>query len=88
MSKIDAVRLAEIELGASIFGKVLSIRVFEVLLILVGWTICGRNICEESESRNSFVGACSSYFKRSTLTSRISKTDLFSSEILSSKILE
>ena len=40
------------------FEKMLSIRVLEVVLILVGWTICDRNICEESESKNSFVDAC------------------------------
>ena len=40
------------------FEKMLSIRVLEVVLILVGWTICGRNICEESKSKNSFAGAC------------------------------
>ena len=70
------------------FEKILSIRILEVVLILVGWKICGRNICEESESKNSFVGACLSYFKRSTLKSPRRKTDLFSSEILSGKVFK
>ena len=76
-SEIDEVRLPEAELGVWIYEKVLSIRVLEVLLILVGWIICGRNICEESESKNSFVGACLSYFKRSTLKSPRRKTFIF-----------
>ena len=57
-SEIDEVRLPETELGVWMFEKMLSIRVLEVVLILVGWTICGRNICEESKSKNSFAGAC------------------------------
>ena len=57
-SEIDEVRLPETELGVWMFEKMLSIRVLEVVLILVGWTICDRNICEESESKNSFVDAC------------------------------
>ena len=40
------------------------IRLSEVVLILVDWTICGRNICKKSESKNSFVGACLLYFKK------------------------
>ena len=66
----------------------MNIRVLKVVLILVGWTICGRKIREESESKNSFVDACLSYFKRSTLKSPRRKTDLFSLEILSSKIFK
>ena len=60
-SEIYVVGLLDIELGVWIFEKILSIRVLEQVLILVGWNICRRNKCEENESRNSFVGACLSY---------------------------
>ena len=45
--------------------------------MLFGWTIFGRNICEESESKNSFVGAHLSYFKRLKLNSPRRKRGLF-----------
>ena len=52
----NEVRLPEIELRVWVLEKILSVRVLKVVLILVGCTICGRNICEESESKNSFIG--------------------------------
>ena len=57
-------------------------------MILVGWTVCRRNIWEEIEYKNSFVGASVSYFKRSTLKSPRRKTDSFSLEIYQAKYLD
>ena len=46
---------------------ILSIIVFQLEVILVGWIMYGRNIDEARESKNSLVGECCSYFERSTL---------------------
>ena len=49
---------------------------------LVGCKIYGKYIWEESESINSFVPACLSYFNKSTLKSPSRKTFLFSFKTL------
>ena len=46
------------------FEKILSIKVVELALILVVWIIFVRNMREESDSKNSFVGACLPFFER------------------------
>ena len=38
-----------------VLEKILSINVLLESLILVGYVICGKNKCEDKESRNSFV---------------------------------
>ena len=55
-SEIGEVRLPEIECGVWIFEKTLSIKVLEAVLILVSWTIYGRNICQANGSKNSVAG--------------------------------
>ena len=42
--------------------------VFEWEVILVGWTIWGKNILDDRELRNSFVALCCSYFNKSKLS--------------------
>jgi hypothetical protein len=44
--------------------KMLSMRVAEVLEILVGLLIIGKSDCEKLISMNSLVGACVSEFRR------------------------
>ena len=84
-SKTVTVRLTEIESGPRILENMLSISVLELHVTLVGCIMCGKNIWEERESRNSLVGAWWSYLRRSTLKSPSGKIDLLSFEILSSK---
>ena len=48
--------------------------VWEWPVTLTECKIYGENISEESESRNSFVPACLSYFYKSSLTSPRRKT--------------
>ena len=47
--------------------EILPVRVFEWEVILVGWTIWGKNILDDMESRNSFVALCLSYANKSRL---------------------
>ena len=54
-----AVRLPDILFGSITFENILSIRVLERLVILVGCKIKGINELEARESRNSFVWLCS-----------------------------
>ena len=56
-----AVRLPDIILVEIMLEKILSIIVFELEVILVGW-MYGRNIDEARESKNSLVGEWFSYF--------------------------
>ena len=55
-----AVKLFNIMSGSITFGNILSIRVLEWLVILVGCTIKGMNELEVRESKNSLVSLCSS----------------------------
>ena len=54
-SDIGKVILPNTILGNIAFENVLSIRVLELLLTLVRWSIWGKNKWENGESRNSFV---------------------------------
>ena len=56
-----AVRLPDIILVEIMLEKILSIIVFELEVILVGW-MYGRNIDEARESKNSLVREWFSYF--------------------------
>ena len=55
-----AVKLFNIMSGSITFGNILSIRVLEWLVILVGCAIKGMNELEVRESKNSLVSLCSS----------------------------
>ena len=70
------VRFPETEFGPRILEKMLSISVLELLELLVTLVgcMCGKNIWEERESRNSLIGAWWSYFSRSTLKSLSKKS--------------
>ena len=50
-----AVKLPDTMSGSKIFENILSIRVLEWLVILVGCKIKGMNELETRESKNSFV---------------------------------
>ena len=54
-----AVKLPYIVSGSITFGNILSIRVLEWLVILVGCKIKGINELDSRESKNSFVLLCS-----------------------------
>ena len=54
-----AVKLPDIMSGSITFENILSMRVLEWLVILVGCTIKGINESEARESKNSFVWLCS-----------------------------
>ena len=58
-SEMVAVKLPDIMSGSITFENVLSIRVLEWLVILVGCKIKGINELEARESKNSFVWLCS-----------------------------
>ena len=58
-SEIVAVKLPDIMSGSITFKNILSIRVLEWLVILVGCKIKGINELEARESKNSFVWLCS-----------------------------
>ena len=51
-----AVKLPDIMSGSMMFEKILSIRVLEWLVILIGCKIKGINELDASESKNSLVG--------------------------------
>ena len=70
-----AVKLPDIMSGSIIFENILSIRVLEWLVILVGCKIKGINELEASESKNSFFWLCSLSFNRITLKSPSRKID-------------
>ena len=55
-SEIVAVRLPEIELGKIAFVNMLSIRVFEWLVILVGCKMQDKKDFDARKSKNSLVG--------------------------------
>ena len=54
-----AVKLPDIMSGSITFENILSIRVLEWLVILVGCRIKGINELEARESKNSLVSLCS-----------------------------
>ena len=56
-----AVKLPDIMSGSMMFENILSIRVLEWLVILVGCKIKGINELDASESKNSLVGLGSLY---------------------------
>ena len=58
-SEIVAVKLPDIMSGSITFENILSIRVLEWLVILVGCKIKGINELEARESENSYVWLCS-----------------------------
>ena len=58
-SEIVAVKLPDIMSGSITFENILSIRILEWLVILVGYNIKGINELEARESKTSFVGLCS-----------------------------
>ena len=62
-----AVKSPDIMLGSITVENILSIRVLECLVILVGCEIKGINDLEARESKNSFVLLCSLWFNRLTL---------------------
>ena len=43
-------------------------------VILVGWTMWGKNILDDRESKNAFVALCCSFFNKSALKSSRRKT--------------
>ena len=60
-SEMVAVKLPDIMAGSTAFENILSIRVLEWLVILLGYKIKGINELEARESKNSFVWLCSLY---------------------------
>ena len=58
-TEMVAVKLADIMSGSITFENILSIRVLEWLVILVGCKIKGINELEARESKNSLVSLCS-----------------------------
>ena len=54
-----AVKLPDIMSGSMTFENILSIKVLEWLVILVGFKIKGINELVARESKNSFVSLCS-----------------------------
>ena len=54
-----AVKLPDIPFGSITFENILSIGVWEWLVILVGCKIKGINDLEATESKNSLVSLCS-----------------------------
>ena len=54
-SEMMAVKLPDIMSGSIKFENTLSIRIFELLVVLVGCKIKGINEFEVKESKNSFV---------------------------------
>ena len=58
-TEMVAVKLPDIMSGSITFENVLSIRVLEWLVILVGCKIKGINELEARESKNSLVSLCS-----------------------------
>lgn len=81
-SKIVAEDFLKQNPGLRILQKTLTISVLGLLLTLVGCTICGKNVREETESWNSLVAAWQSWFSKSTLKSPSRKTDWFSISFL------
>ena len=59
--------------------KLLPMGAFQWEVILVGWTLWGKNILDGRKSRNLFVALCCSYFNKLTLTSSRRKTVFCSS---------
>ena len=57
-SELLAVKLPYIMFGSIMFKNILSIRVLEWLVILVGCKIKGADELDASESKNSLVGLC------------------------------
>ena len=57
-SEIVVVKLSNIMSGSITFENILSIRVFEWLVILIGCKIKDINELEERESKNSLVWLC------------------------------
>ena len=58
-SEMIPVKLPDIMPGSIMFENILSIRVLEWLVILVGCKIKGINELDASEFKNSLVGLCS-----------------------------
>ena len=67
MMRYVAVRLPNIISVEIMLEKILSIKGSELEVTLVGWFICGRNIDEAREAKNSLVRECCSYFRRAIL---------------------
>ena len=61
--------------GLTTFEDILSIRVLEWLIILVGCKMIGIHLLEARESKKSLVGLCSLSFKRLTLKHQSRKID-------------
>ena len=57
-SEIVVIKLSNIMSGSITFENILSIRVFEWLVILIGCKIKDINELEERESKNSLVWLC------------------------------
>ena len=87
-SEIVAVRFPETESGLRILGKISSVSVLELLLILVGCKIYSKYLWDKKGPRNSLVAVWWSYLNKFTLKSPSRKTDLVFSEILFSKGLK
>ena len=56
-SGIVAETFPEAKPGLRILEKMLSISALELLLVLVGCKMCGKNVWDEREPRKSLVGA-------------------------------
>ena len=67
--------------------EILSIKVLELLLILVGSKTYGKNIFDEKEPKNPLVGLYFSYSNKSMLKSPRRKTVFFSIANFSKRLL-
>ena len=54
-----AVKFTDIMSGSIMFENILSIKVLEWLVVLVGCKIKGKNELDARKSKNSLVGLCS-----------------------------
>ena len=80
------VKLPDIMSGSITFQNMLSLRVLEWLVILVGCKTKGINELDARETKNSLVSLCS--FKRLTLKSPSKKIDFCSLEIFSNSLFK
>ena len=83
-----AIKLPDSMSGSRTFENILSIRVLEWLVILVGCKIKGINGLEARESKYSFAWSCSLWFNRLTLNYPSRKIDSCSFEIFSNSLFK
>ena len=82
-SEVLAAKFSEAEPGLKILQKTLQISILELLISLVGCIMCGKNMWEIRELRDSLFGACWSYFNSFSLKPPNRKIVLFFFEMLS-----